>query len=450
MWKVLVNADLLKLPKYLFFLVLLFYPFFAFISSKTMGAGMTVSKAFGLICLGYLLFRLFEIYKKGLNLVIPSYVILFGLFTGYTLFCAMFVTDYFAERGSKYFYSDSIWLTFVALIIVENVNFSNNLLRLAKKVLWVTLILAGIVSLIQISNPLFFTNDDLLIKGLSVDRMAEYYKNNSVDSKQVVGYASRFLDGYRLSIFSYINGIAVGIDTIALFSILIAWKPINQVNRGVVSVFAAMVSFLSSSRWIILGFLIVASQTFWIGKNKLKRFFYFMTLSALLILILGFTASLLGFDVNEYVTDRLMSDSASTRLLAFEVFFEVFPDNPIFGTGGEDTEEMLRLLGGRSSQIHVGFLKLFYYYGIVGGILYLSFMVVFLVRLYKMAKSSGYWGGFFAILAFFIANLTLYELSLFYFGPLLAIIFANHFYSSKVEGKTIVKSHSKTEHETIN
>jgi len=397
---------------------------------------MTVSKAFGLICIGYFFFRIFEIYKNGVNLVIPLYVVFFGLFTFYTLWCHMFITDHFIERGSKYFYSDNIWLAFMGLVIVENMHFSFKTLKIAKNILYILLILASVVSIIQISNPLFFTNDELLVKGLSVDRMVEYYKNPTQISKEVAGYASRFIDGYRLSIFSYINGIAIGIDTIALFSILFTWKPITNLNRGILAVSAAIISFLSSSRWIILGFIVVASHTIWTGKNKIKNLLYSLLLGVVMLVLLGFIANFMGFDVEQFVFERLMSDSASTRLLAFEVFFEVFPDNPIFGTGGEDTAEMTRLLGGRSSQIHVGFLKLFYYYGLVGGFLYLLYMITFLIRLRKMAKSSGYWGGFFAILTFFMANLTLYEPSVFYFGLLLAIIFSNHFYQSKVEDKS--------------
>jgi len=201
---------------------------------------------------------------------------------------------------------------------------------------------------------------------------------------------------------------------------------------------------------VILGFIVVASQILWVPKNKLTNLLYFVFFGVVLLLTLGLIANFMGFNVERYVTERLLDPSASSRLLAFEVFFEVFPDNPIFGTGGVDTEEMVTLLGGKSSQIHVGFLKLFYYYGLIGGILYLSFMVTFLIRLRKMAQYSGYWGGFFAILAFFIANLTLFELSLFYYGPLLAIIFANHFYFSKVEDKSARISNSKSDYLTLN
>lgn len=435
MWTTILNKDLKNLPKLLFLFILSAYPLLAYVVSAP--DQTTAPKILGLICLSFLFYRIFEIYKTNSNLEIPFYVVLFGLFMGYTLLCNMFISGYFEERGIKYFYSDPIWLSFIALLVVENTNFSYNSLGLVKKVLIITLILASIVSIIQISKPLFFVNNEAFVKELSYDRMAEYYDNNALNtSAKDRGKVFRLLSGYRLSIFSWINQLSVGIDTIAIFSILIAWRPINRINRGVVTVFAAIVSFLSSSRWIMLGFLVVASQIFWTSKNKLTSLIYFIFSSVALLISLALIASLLGFDVEQYISERLMDDSASTRLLAFEVFFKVFPDNPIFGTGGVDTEEMVRLLGGQSSQIHVGFLKLFYYYGLIGGLLYLSFMTAFLIRLRKMAKHSGYWGGFFAILAFFIANLTLFELSLFYFGPLLAIIFANYFYFNKMQDKT--------------
>ncbi len=436
MLKQLLQSDLKNLPKILFLLVLLFYPLIGYIATKPLK--MDAVNALGLICVCFLIYKFFEIYITGSNLVIPLYVTLYGLFAIYTLFCGIFITDYFSQRGIKFFYSDPIWMTFMAFIIVENVYFSNKFLKLGQNVLRITLIVAAVVSLIQVVNPLFLVNDQFFIKGLSYERMENYYATGNHGLSQAsVGSVGRFMDGYRLSIFSYINERSIGIDAIAIFSILVAWRPIHLINRSVVTLSAILISFLSSSRWIILGLIVVASQILWLSKNKLTNFLYFIlgTISFLVILVL--VAHFIGFDVENYIEQRLLAESALTRILAFEVFFEVFPNNPIFGTGGADTAEMVRLLGGKSSQIHVGFLKLFYYYGMIGGILFLSFMVAFLIRLRKMAKYCGYWGGFFAILAFFVANLTLFELSLFYYGPLLAIIFANHFYSKKLEDATL-------------
>ncbi len=440
MWKLLIHSDLRSWPKHLFLVCLLVFPGIAYIVTRP-AIDITPYMTLGIICVVFLMYRLIEIYNRGEDLVFPTYIVLFGLFTGYTLYCHMFVSDYFQERGIKLFFSESIWLSFLAMIIVENIKFSTRVMFLAQKALIILLVLALIVSLIQISNPLFFLNDQFLVKGISYDRMANFYNESREGlSKAQLAFSQRFLEGYRLSIFSYINGPSVGMDTIAIFSILFSWQPIENTKRGVISIAVGIISFLSSSRWIILGFIIVASQYFWIGKDKLKKFFIFLFFSLFFTILLVFIAPLLGFNVEQYITERLMSDSASTRLLAFEVFGKVFPNNPIFGTGGVDTEEMVQLLGGQSSQIHVGFLKLFYYYGLLGGLLYLAFMVSFMVRLWKRAKFSGYWGGFFAFLTFFVSNLTLFELSIFYFGYLLALIFANHFYVKKLnEGGVVTK-----------
>lgn len=441
----LLNLNIKILPKWILLLFLVTYPLIAFLAEKTID--LLAIKALGLVFVGYLVFRIIEIYKTGSKLVIPTYLIFYGLFFTYTFWCALFVNNYFFMRGIKYFYSDPIWLTFIALIVVENVHFSKKTLELAKKGLGITLVLAAVVSVIQISKPLFFINDELFVQGLSIDRMAEYYRNAP---EEVIGNISRFFEGYRLSIFSYINELSIGMDTAAILSILVAWKPHNTIHKGVFTLSAIIVSFLSSSRWIMLNVIIAASQIFWASQNKIKNLLYFIVLSTGLAFLAGFIANFMGLDVQQFISDRLMSDSALTRFLAFEVFFEVFPENPVFGTGGLDTEKMIRLLGGRSSQIHVGYLKLFYYFGVFGGILYLLFMATFLRRVWKMAKQSGYWGGFYAILTFFIANLTLFELSLFYFGPLLAIIFANHFYYNKEDDKTVSKMSLEADNTTFN
>ena len=74
----------------------------------------------------------------------------------------------------------------------------------------------------------------------------------------------------------------------------------------------------------------------------------------------------------------------------------------------------------------MGWLKLFYYYGIVGGLLYIAFIISLLRHLYKLASVSRYWGSFFAFLAFAIANFTLVELNVFYHGLLLAVIYSRY------------------------
>jgi len=188
-------------------------------------------------------------------------------------------------------------------------------------------------------------------------------------------------------------------------------------------------AFLTSSRWIMLNFIVISSQIIWVSKNKLLNFLKYLLYGLSIVIIVVVVAYFSGIDIQKFIDNRLMSNSANTRILAFEVFFKVFPENMFFGTGGVDTAEVEMLLRGRSSQIHVGYLKLFYYYGIIGGTIYLTFLVLLLRRLWRMAKYSNYWGGFFALLGFAVANLTLVRLHLFYFGLILGIIYSRYYFN---------------------
>lgn len=423
-----LDIDLKQLPERVFFLVLVFYPLFSVIVWEVMG--MNPEYVFGFICFGYLTILLYNIYKRGKNLNVPYYILIFTVFTVYTVLSSIFISNEFIEKGAfNYLYSSSIVRTLIAFIIVENTCFSSRQMKFAIKMIGLTLVLAALVSVIQIFEPLFLIKDDDFIQGLSPDRMVEYYKTNPALE---TGRIDRTLEGYRLSIFSYMGGISVGIDCIAIFSLLIALKANKWLKMAVWVIAAALVSFLSSARWIMLNFLIVASQQFWYARNQvfiiLKYSFYLIVL----ILLLVSATELAGIDIQKFIEERMLDDSASTRVLAFEVFLKVYPDNPIFGTGGVDTEKVRLLLKGRSSQIHVGYLKLFYYYGLIGGLLYLSFLAALLIRMWKIARQSKYWGGFFAILTFAIANLTLVEFSLFYYGLLLALIFSKYFYEESI------------------
>ncbi len=436
-----LTADLRNMPKFLFFLILILYPLFSIVVYE--GIGMNINFVFGLVCLCFLIFRIYSIYWAGYNLRIPYYIIIFGIFITYAILCNIFVSIELKTEGAvKYLYSNAFLATFIAFLVCENTNFPPKWIKFAINVLGLTLILSAIVSVIQISKPLFLIKDDYFIPGLSFERLTEYYNNHG---KERMGLINRFLNGYRFSIYSYINATSVGIDSLAILSLLIALKANHWIKTVIWVIAAAFVSFLSSSRWIMLNFLIIVSQNIWLTKNKILNIIKYGVFGISLMLILIPALKFLGIDIQQFIEGRLTDNSANTRIIAFEVFFKVYPDNPIFGTGGVDTAKMQQLLGGRSSQIHVGYLKLFYYYGLVGGCLYLAFLVSLLVRLWKRARESDYWGGFFAILAFAIANLTLVVFDLFYYGLLLALIFSNHFYNENRKSADILQTKKITD-----
>ncbi len=438
MLKLILNADLTKIPALLFFLVLMLFPFLSYAIYTV--TGMEPNFVLGFVCFLLFAYLILRIYKLGANLMMPNYLVIFGFFTVYTILSDIFIAKTFGQVDLvKYLYSNYFILSWVAFLIVENLTFNGKWIANAEKVLYVVIVLAAVVITVQVFDPLFLYKNNYMLEGVSFERMADYYTHNQNPNDQT-GSTNRFLDGYRPSIYSYIDGISVGVDALATFSILLAFKTRKRIKVVILVIAAAVISILSSSRWIMLNFVVIASQNIWTGKNVLLRLLKYLLYAVVSIVVILVLLQLSGFDVQKFIDDRLLSDSASTRFLAFEVFGKVFHRSPILGTGGVDTLEVTRLLGGRSSQIHVGYLKLYYYYGIVGGTLFLGFLYALLYRLWKMAKISGYWGGFFAILAFAIANLTLVKFHMFYHGLLLALLFSNHFFSIKTD-KTLATAH---------
>ena len=354
---------------------------------------------------------------------IPLYTLLFGCFFFYAFILDVFVSGNFFRRSPlHYFYTSDYLRFFIACILIENTKFPRKYIDYAITALIIVLGLAACVSIIQIKDPVFFAKKTFGMSGdLSLERMQIYF-DQSTEKKSLE--LRHMLGGYRFSVYSWIHELSVGIDSIAVLSILLGLRTLEKWKRLIVYASGALVSFLASSRWIMLNFFVVASQDFWFKKNKLFFAIKYGVAGIALILVLAYAATLAGMDIQGFVEKRLMNDSALTRIYAFEVFGKVFSENPILGTGGKDTPEMLRLIKGKTSQIHVGYLKLFYYYGMVGGLLYLTFLWAFLHNLWRRAKKTGFWGSFFAILAIAVANLTLYETDLFYHGPMLAILFA--------------------------
>lgn len=389
-------------------------------------------------------------FRNNENLRLPGYLLLLGLFTLYIFISKIFISDVVIETGLiTYLYRDGFLRATVTLLIIENTRFDRKALDTSLKVLFWILIAAAGVSIIQIDNPLFFRNGGWLNGYGSFEQYEQYLQNLGpfyIDDVRPVK------EGYRYSIYSWISGISVGLDALAIFSILLGIRTLPKLKRYFLIISAGLVSILSSSRWIMLNFIVIFYQRI-LGKSN--RIFYSLQLIFTLAIILAtvaLTANFLGVDLNQFFKNRLLDSSAGTRLYAFEVFNKVFYDQPIFGTGGVDTPKMLMLIQGKTSQIHVGWLKLFYYYGLVGGVIYIVFIISLLRYLYQLAITSNYWGSFFALLAFVLANFTLVELSVFYHGILLAMIFSRYL-SNQVESSTSsaksMQYDNRFHHETI-
>lgn len=417
--------------------LLCLYPLYAYISLQYLN--YDPNHLAGLVIYGLLAELLVTKFRSDENLRIPKYIVLLALFTFYLFAVKIFVSDLVAETGLlKYLYRDNFLRAVAALLIIENTRFERPAIDFSLKFLFWTLMVAAGVSLIQVNNPLFFRYGNW-ISG-NYGSFEAYQKYLETLGPYFIDDVTPIREGYRYSIYSWVSGVSVGMDALAIFSILLAMKSMHFVKRYILILAAGLVSILSSSRWIMLNFIAIFSQRV-IGKKypityTLKLLFTLVGF----ISILAISASVMGIDMNKFLQERLLSDSAGTRFYAFEVFGKVFPDHPFFGTGGVDTQKMLALITGKTSQIHVGWLKLFYYYGLVGGLLYIVFIISLLRHLYQLAVTSRYWGSFFAFLAFVIANFTLVELNIFYHGLLLAIIYSRYL-SNQEETTTIYDSY---------
>ncbi len=371
--------------------------------------------------------------KAALNVPVrlPLYLRFLGLLVLYQMLTAIFVSEEFMDIGPfKYIYSNNFIRAFLAFFILENTMFSIRSLNVVKFLILPLLVIAAGVAIVQISDPFFFTDTDMFLseEANSVKKLEQILRDGSVTSLSKLSNAgSRFLvEGYRNSIYSWINTTAVGLDSLSLFSIVIGLKSYRKIQRVIVWVASALISFLCSYRWVMLNFIVTSSQLVIHQKSLILNSIKLVLLLAVILVGVYYTAPLLGIDIQAFVEERLLSESAGTRLYAFEVFGKVFPDNAILGTGAEDTGAMNRLIRGKTGQIHVGYLKFLYYYGMIGFLIYMVFLGGLFSYLYKRAKKTKYWGSFFAFLMVPIANLTLVDMSFDHHGLYLAMIFAKY------------------------
>jgi hypothetical protein len=126
--------------------------------------------------------------------------------------------------------------------------------------------------------------------------------------------------------------------------------------------------------------------------------------------------------------------ASESRIFSFFVFAELFPEHPFLGKGEFHTfelasgdPELQSALINKSSQLHVGYLSLLYYYGIFGGILYFLFIYYLMKDFYIVAKKASRWGPFFVFVGFLFINFTLVYLPLYDVGLILAFVFHNYY-----------------------
>jgi O-antigen ligase len=344
----------------------------------------------------------------------PRYLVFYCFFVLYTVIWD-FVNGTISEAGMiKYFYQNHWINTITVLYVIENTYFTERMMRLYQKLLWFVFAAAVFIILIQVTfNPRFFVNPG---------RMETVI--NKLDD-------SRFP-----SIFSYISNVSGSLSFGIMASILLALALLRrQIVHFLVSIMAVVFSIATRTRSSMLAIIIALMGYFAYTRTRKRVVFRNIFLILIILTASYYTLSFLNVDVDKIYNERIIesdkggfeSTSAYTRIFAFELFANQFPKAPIFGTGGSQSIDLQIERGGRTSQIHVGWLSLLYYFGAVGFILYFIFFYSIMRRFWHIAKETQFWGSFIGMMIFIFVNMTYVYYYLFEMGIFLTFIYNKYF-----------------------
>ncbi len=337
----------------------------------------------------------------------PPYLILFGLFALYrTLWLFNFYIIGTYQSNWDFIFiliRDRFLKSFLLLLLMENIFLSDHEL---KKVIYLIIIIIGcglFYSTLQIVYGYSFLNPFAAYKNLDV---ADF----SIRSQ---------------SIFVWANAQELGMSVPMLLALILPFLEKRKFLRLFTIISSGIIIFLNMSRYMQLTFTVVLlTYPLTYKKHRARETIYntFIILILLTSLIAVTSVTVLSKDS---LINRLTSDSYRSRLLAVELFKKFIGENLIFGTGGVNTYDLVRELDGRSSHIHVGWLSIFYYYGLLGGLLYISSFILLIRDTYKLGKKNSYWGATIALLTFAIANMTGTSLYLDFIGFSILVLIKN-------------------------
>lgn len=351
------------------------------------------------------------------RVVVPSFCWALLLYSIYAMLWSV-VNGEIQRRGvAKVFLHNVNIQMFIMFILIYNTKFSERFINICIRISTVTVVVAFIVSVYQVYNPAFMNYG--LVKYGSWRSLSGLYNVR------------------RASVFGYTHDLEISMSFLPLLSVLVSWMIANRKRYYLGILFMGGVSsILTNTRHIMISFLLILLMIVNHYRHHIvKRTRSILVGLVVIVMMLG-AVSRLGYDFSEFYEERLFSEGSidqTTRFLAFQTFSAYFGDHALFGTGIRtfNDDEVYRLNAGQSSQIHVGYLDHLVMYGIVGSILMFTFWLMIIVKLRKTALRTGYWGSLYAFLIFLVANATLVNYSLFFYGLIFAFVF-DRFHSSSL------------------
>lgn len=409
-----------KLNSTIFFTIL-FSPILAYIYVVWLRLPKTLSIFLTFLFLGY---GLVFIAIKNYNLIFPTFakfLLAFAVYRAVSIY-VFGGNRHFLTQIYHYILHFSIFLT---VIVIYNSHFSDRFIRNCILVIKITVIVSAVVSIIQVFDNSFFNATD-------------YFQEGEPTWDQDPESLYRFR---RASIYGFIEPLAMGLSFIPLLSVLIGYLLYTNQRFIIFLIAGGIAAFLSNTRFIMVGFLILAFQMGFSNKLKGKQRLKYIAVFIVSIVVIGFMLRYLGYDFTQWYEERLLSEgdiTETTRYKAIDTFLRFFPQNPLFGVGGltEDIRKASMSVG--SSHIHVGYLSHLVYYGVVGCFFLYGFWFLLVRRLHRTAKNTGYWGSFFGFLTFLWAFATMSQSSIFYYGIFFCLVFDKYFSDKYYQQKRIL------------
>ena len=314
---------------------------------------------------------------------------------------------------------------FCGILLIYNTRFDEGLIKKIIIGIKITIVAAFLTTVYQLLYDFTF-----LIP-------PEMFKQEIIESLEV----GSIYELRNHSFFLYSSRNEIGYSYIPLISVFFGFyltKKINLIKIAPYLLMAGFVCFATNGRYMQLGFLLVMMQYLIINRKKLKKSLLNMLLIGLvgILFYICFVVFFVGYDLQQYIEQRILSDSAGTRILALESVFKFFPQNMWFGTGVDTkTIEIITFLRGRSSQIHVGYFACLISYGLIGSIILFGLWGSVYSYLYRSAKFSNYYGALFAFIMFLWVNVVMIYYYFFTYGIMLAFVFDKYFRDRAMDKK---------------
>jgi hypothetical protein len=358
----------------------------------------------------------FVLVKKS-SIKIPKFI-MFALIWALYYYSWQIASDVFSRWGLLIIFADSTYLAvFFILVIVYNTRFSNKFAKNAISIFILTAIISGVVSVMQVFDGNFFNARPLWIKDVSLG-LENIYTNR------------------RSSIFGFIDQNALGLSFMPLLSVLIGYLLLNKSKLYyIILATGGFVAFLSNTRYVMISFILITIQILAFNKVRVLSIIKYLTIG-IVLLYAGYNAFLqLGFDMQDWSEQRIFREE-NARYASVLVFLEFFSQDFLVGNG-DPRNETIRYFSTTLGTpfIHIAYLEMLVGYGAIGCFFLFGFWFLLIKRLYKTAKTTNYWGAFFAFLVFYFSMFTMTQTSIFYYGLIFALVFDKYYNDKKLLDK---------------